>query len=201
MLYRYLKNVALEWLAFLPEDYDYSTTKAAFINRFGLHTINPAVAFNHVKYDAATGIQKYFEEKRRLGTLGKIPMNIMIDMMIDGLPYEIKTVFTALKVNDLSEFFRIASIAESNWKERQRGVVPLALPTSASSSSPQPSTSGYKPKGKREEKGPKRAKYECPICKKLGYPGRFHYTNECRNKNRQNNSQAWKRKKPENNLN
>ena len=176
-LFRYFKGLAFEYIAMEDSEANFEKIKTNPILRFGKGEIDPAIEFSRVVYKPEIGIQVYFNEKRRLGIQAGMRENNIVSFMIDGLPYELKQVFTGLNVREMAEFFSVAKKAERNWKEKlQRD--------------PKPSTSTgegqrFREKGhnfKKNLKAKKLPPFACRICNDLGYPGRFHWMSDCKNK-------------------
>ena len=177
-LFRYFKGEAFEYLAMEDQEASFEKIKANLILRFGKGAVDPAILFSRVIYKPEIGIQTYFNEKRRFGVQAKTPENVIVSLMIDGLPFDLKQVFAGLRVKEMAEFFSIAQTAELNLKEKV-----------ANASALKPSTSGSERKREiftRPMKAKKIPPNPCNICKELGYPGRYHWMSDCRNKGKKN---------------
>lgn len=171
MMNKYLRGSALEWYAYLSDDLSWLEIKSRMIKRFGVDTLQPAVACLHVVYNKNTGIRPYFEEKRKLGLLGKLPESTIVQYMIDGLPIALKSSFNMLEdVKTFEDFYKIACKAESYIKEKER--------------------SERAPRANRNTSYMKKKPPQpCRICAGLGYTNRYHWMSDCRNKNKvENNS-------------
>jgi hypothetical protein len=96
----------------------------------------------------------------------------IISTLIDGLPQSMIEKFITVRPQSYSEFYFIAKKAEESFKDN-----------------PKYFNKNIKNKfsktvnlNKSKVKPPK----PCYICEKLGFKNRFHWVNECRNKNKLN---------------
>ncbi len=120
-----------------------------------------------------TGIKDYFESKRRYGILAKLNEQQMIPLMIQGLHPKMIDNFVAVKPQTFAEFYTIAKTAENNFKRN----------FNANSQ-----TQKYNFKTKTNEqtiaKTKKKPPNPCRICENLGFKNRYHWAQDCRNKNK-----------------
>ena len=173
LLDKFLGDSALEWYAYIPENESWDSIKEKMVKRFGLKTILPAVQFMKVKYDPSLGVRAYYEEKRKLGIQGGLSEDHMVQFMIDGLPYNLKSCFNPTEIKTLDEFYEKATIYESREKDNKN-------------------TNNYKPKvfkRKFNDDNSDRVKFKrnkpplpCKICEEQGFKNRFHWMRDCRNK-------------------
>ena len=181
MLGNYLEDDALNWYIENCND-NYVELKTKLINRFGLETVEPIIEFVNIRYDIKSGIKEYFETKRRYGVAAQLTESQMIPLMINNLPLKMIEYFTAVKPKTFTEFYSIAKTAENNFKRNSFKNQSI----SNTNSKPNFPNSAQKPK--RKPPNP------CRICENLGFKNRFHWSNDCRNKAKQNSQEQIKLK-------
>ena len=98
-------------------------------------------------------------------TLAGLSEAHIVSFMIDGLPNYLSSTFNALKPQSMDHFFEIASRAEAGNRNqhtiRKRSIERRTY-------SP--------PTKKRKPPNP------CRICESKGFKNRFHWVNDCRNR-------------------
>lgn len=180
ILGNYLEDDALNWYIENTDNEKWPEIKEKLINRFGVQTVEPIVEFFNLKYDVKTGVKEYFEKKRRFGVLAKLSESQMIPIMIQGLHPKMISNFIAVKPKTFSDFYAIAKTAEDAFK-RNHEFINKNLKF-------KPKTQTYGPnistKVKRKPPNP------CKICENLGFKGRYHWANDCRNKSKSQNTQT-----------
>ena len=179
MLGNYLEDDALNWYI---ENYDndsYLELKTKLISRFGLETNEPIIEFVNLKYDVKTGIKEYFESKRRLGIAAKLTVEQIIPLMIHNLHPKMTDYFTAVKPKTFADFYSIAKTAENNFK---RNFNYIQKSNNFDKNKTKISQNSNNEKPKRKPPNP------CMICEKLGFKGRYHWANDCRNKSKNQNN-------------
>ncbi len=178
MLGNHLEDHALNWYIENYDNCSYSELKTKLINRFGLETVEPIFEFVNLKYDIKTGIKDYFKNKRRFGILAKLSEPQMIPLMIQGLNPKMIDSFVAVKPQTFSEFSTIAKTAENNFKRNFNANERFNDRTQ------QKDQTLNKPK--------KKPPNPCKICESLGFKNRFHWSQDCRNKNKNANQTQTK---------
>jgi len=180
VLGNFLKKEALEWYMTtrkLNRNMSYDMLKKLFIDRFGLRLTSPITEFTHLKYDPSKGILDYYKNKRRLGILAGLSENHIISLMIDGLPLNLSSAFISVVPHSMDQFFEIASRAEMNFKLRENrmnsNLNKRIAPRSFSAKFPK----------KRKPPSP------CRICENMGLKNRFHWSNDCFNRDNPNKRQ------------
>jgi len=178
-LTNYLKNEALNWyIETLNETEEWEEVKESLIERYGSDTQNPTKAMVELLYDPKLGIKKYFEEKKRLGTKAKMNKEQIISLMELGLSHEMKSYFITAKINSYSEFYRIAEAAENHIKSKP------------SYTKTKPNFYKFNQNKKIEDNKNITKKFEklppnpCKICANLGFQNRYHWAQQCYNKNK-----------------
>ena len=163
----------------------------------GRAEIKPDIEMTKTKYETKRGVQAYFEEKRRLGLLAKLPEQNIVNSMIDGLPSKLSRAFIGRTVGKMSKFYLIAMEAEKEMR-KQEAEEPKPSPSSRRFDRIDPFNSereSEKYKRKKEIQRKESLPGPCSICFKLGYPGRYHWLAECRNKGQEFKKQAQDKEK------
>ena len=172
MLGNYLEDSALNWYAEASAT-DWNILKEQLIERFGFALVEPIIQISKLKYDQNQGMKEYFEEKRRLGTLSRLPEDQIISLMIEGLPAKLRVHFITQKPKSYSEFYRIAKLAEEAMLESESIHRPRFLKTESVKHHSNVKLS-HMPK--RKPPSP------CRICENLGFKNRYHWASDCFNK-------------------
>jgi len=162
----------------------YSKLRELFIHRFGLRLVSPITEFTRLKYDSSKGVLEYYKTKRRLGTLAGLQESHIISLMIDGLPSSLSSAFIAIIPKTMDEFFEIASRAEINFKLREHMRTP-----NTNQNFQRPNVANF-PK-KRKPPSP------CRTCENIGLKNRFHWANECFNRDNPSKRQKIVNNNPE----
>jgi len=176
MIGNFLKGEALDWYMTTKShnhDLSYERLKTLFIGRFGLRVLSPIIEFSRLKYDPVKGIADYYKTKRRLGTLAGLSESHIIPLMIEGLPPHLSNAFISVQPLTMDHFYEIASKAEANSKLREysRGS---AVIQNKNIHKPQ----YHSQSNKRKYKPPS----PCRICENLSFKNRYHWSNECFNR-------------------
>ena len=100
--------------------------------------------------------------------------------MIQGLHPKMITNFIAVKPKTFAEFYQIAKTAEDNYKRNTE----LYSKNNKFKPKTQPNAVSGNTKVKPKPPNP------CRICENLGFKGRYHWSNDCRNKNKAQNTQT-----------
>lgn len=185
MIGNYLKDEALDWYMSVRKHHDsitFEKLRSLFLNRFALKLVAPVLEFSRHKYDSSKGVLEYYKNKRRLGTLAGLSEDHIVSFMIDGLPPFLAAAFVAIEPQSMDDFLRIATKAEANFKQRE----------ARNSNQSNLKRSHHKMHSNTGSSMPKPPS-PCRICENLGYKNRFHWANDCRNRN-----QSFKRPKIEN---
>ena len=175
MLGNYLEDDALNWYLENCETNDWNELKQNLISRFSLGSADPMTEFVEYKYDFKIGIKEYFEKKRRLGTLAKLNEAQIIPIMVQGLNYQFKNYFVTVQPKSYAEFYRIAKAIEDNLNDSFKNRVKVKNNTVKKAN---------ETRGTIKKKPPS----ACRICESLGYKNRFHWASECRNRNKNQNT-------------
>ena len=178
MIGNYLEDDALNWYIENSND-SYYELKVKLNNRFGIESVEPIVEFVNIRYNIKSGIKEYFENKRRYGNLAKLTEEQMIPIMINNLHPKMTDCFTAVKPKTFSEFYTIAKTAENNLKRFMNRMPNTNTNNFINDKQKQTENKANNP-NKRKPPNP------CRICENLGFKNRFHWSNECRNKCKQN---------------
>lgn len=175
LLDKYLRDSALEWYAFLPENESWTEIKEKMIKRFGQKVVQPAVQFIKVRYDSNKGMKAYYEEKRKLGIQAGLSEEHMVQLMIDCLPYHLKAGFVPNEINTLDTFYEKAIVFEAREKEKMKSAERYKIKATKRTSI---EILDKATKFKKKSKPP----LPCKICTDLGFKNRFHWMSDCRNK-------------------
>lgn len=172
MLGNFLEDDALNWYLENCDTENWFELKANLEARFSLGTIDPMTDFVNLKYDFKLGLKDYFEKKRRLGVLAKLKESQIVPIMIQGLHAKFKSHFLAVQPQNYIEFYRIAKAIEDNLNENFR------VDKNKNNSKNKLNDKKLNDNKSLKKKPPS----ACRICEKLGFKGRFHWANECKNK-------------------
>ena len=183
MLGNYLEDDSLNWYIENSDNCNYDDLKAKLISRtrIGVQTVEPIVEFFNLKYDIKKDVKEYFEQKRRYGVLAKLTEEQMIPVMIQGLHPRMISNFIAVKPKTFSEFCQIAKLSEDNLK---RSFNTFNKPNNMSINAKDKPKFRENNKFKTNKKPPN----PCKICENLGFKNRYHWAQDCYNKNK--NSQT-----------
>lgn len=173
MLGNYFEDDALNWYIENCDSLNWVELKLKLIERFGHETADPIVEFINLKYDPKLGVKDYFDKKVRLGTLAKLTESQIISVMIQGLNPKMISNFVAVKPKSFNEFYIIAKNSEDNFKRSFNF-----------------NQNKYKINDKNANKDninkklKKKPPNPCRICENLGLKDRYHWAQDCLNKNK-----------------
>ena len=117
LLMQYVEKDAFRWYAqfVIPHRhvFDWPTVRSLYIEKFTKMDVKPIVAANARFLQPRESIQSYFDEKTRLLELARIPEDVMIDLLREGLPDSYRTVVSARQPETLSDWLRCVKTFET----------------------------------------------------------------------------------------
>lgn len=174
LLGEYLEREALNFYLDSRDNTDWPTLKSKLIIRFGVKSVDPIVEFDRLKYYQTSGIEDYFETKRRLAGLSFLNESQAVALMIEHLSDELKRYFIGHRAKTYCEFYAIAKTAENQLPKRDKNVNQMNTfgLNSAMKNKKQPNQNLTN----QSKKLPKGA---CFRCANQGRPNQMHWANDC----------------------
>jgi len=173
----YLIHEGLEWYMSVMgenERISFPELKNLLLQRFGVKSIDPMSECVDLRYDPKLGMKSYFEQKSSLGMKAGLKESQIISLMIHSLPPNMSSAFNTIRPKSMEEFFHIAKMTENSVRVTNSGTI---------------HTRQHRERGRMVDT--KKPSGACKICERLGYPRRYHWAQDCWNKNRETNGDRF----------
>lgn len=174
LLGEYLEREALNFYLDSRDDTDWPTLKGKLIIRFGVKSVDPIVEFDRLKYHQTSGIEDYFETKRRLAGLSSLNESQAVALMIEHLSDELKRYFIGHRAKTYCEFYAIAKTAENQLPKRDKGNNQMSsFGLNSAMKNKKQTNQNFTNQNKKPPKG------ACFRCANQGKPNQIHWANDC----------------------